>query len=224
MTQLINTWSTDPSEEDSMTDEHVWIWQEMINIIPQPDLSSVRVLDIGCNQGGFLRKLYDQRPFASGVGIDIARDRVALANAAKGDRPLQYVASSQPEDAGDGFDLAFSHEVIYLIEDLQAHARQVGKVLKTGGHYDAVTCCHADSPLWAKWRPKIAQFSNVGVPNHSVADIASAFRSEGFEVSISRFLANSFIPTEPPTDYFPTDIKRLDTYTKWKLCFRCVKQ
>ncbi|MEL6104096.1 MAG: class I SAM-dependent methyltransferase [Pseudomonadota bacterium] len=224
MTQLINTWSTDPSEEDSMTDEHVWIWQEMINIIPQPDLSSVRVLDVGCNQGGFLRKLYDQRPFASGVGIDIARDRVALANAAKGDRLLQYVASSQIEDAGDGFDLAFSHEVIYLIEDLQAHARQVGKVLKTGGHYDAVTCCHADSPLWAKWRPKIAQFSNVGVPNHSVADIASAFRSEGFEVSISRFLANSFIPTEPPTDYFPTDIERLDTYTKWKLCFRCVKQ
>lgn len=196
----------------------------MINIIPQPDLSSVRVLDIGCNQGGFLRMLYDQRPFASGVGIDIARDRVALANAAKGNRPLQYVASSQIEDAGDGFDLAFSHEVIYLIEDLQAHARQVGKVLKTGGHYDAVTCCHADSPLWAKWRPKIAQFSNVSVPNHSVADIASAFRSEGFEVSISRFLENSFIPTEPPTDYFSTDIERLDTYTKWKLCFRCVKQ
>ncbi|MEL6467516.1 MAG: class I SAM-dependent methyltransferase [Pseudomonadota bacterium] len=224
MTELINTWSTDPSEEDSMTDEHVWIWQEMINIIPQPDLSSVRVLDIGCNQGGFLRMLYDQRPFASGVGIDIARDRVALANAAKGNRPLQYVASSQIEDAGDGFDLAFSHEVIYLIEDLQAHARQVGKVLKTGGHYDAVTCCHADSPLWAKWRPKISQFSNVGVPNHSVADIASAFRSEGFEVSISRFLANGFIPTEPPTDYFPTDIERLETYTKWKLCFRCVKQ
>jgi len=224
MTELINTWSTDPSEEDSMTDEHVWIWQEMINVIPQPDLSSARVLDIGCNQGGFLRMLYDQRPFASGVGIDIARDRVALANAAKGDRPLQYVASSQIEDAGDGFDLAFSHEVIYLIEDLQAHARQVGKVLKTGGQYDAVTCCHADSPLWAKWRPKIAQFSNVGVPNHSVADIASAFRSEGFEVSISRFLENSFIPTEPPTDYFSTDIERLDTYTKWKLCFRCVKQ
>lgn len=223
MTELINTWSTDPREEDSMTDEHVWIWQEMINIIPQADLSSVRVLDIGCNQGGFLRMLYDQRPFASGVGIDIARDRIGLANSVKGARPLEYVASNQLDDAGSSFDLAFSHEVIYLIDDLHEHARQVAKALKPGGHYDAVTCCHADSPLWATWRPKIAQFSNVAVPNHSVADIATAFRAEGFDVSISRFLANSFIPTEQPTDYFPTDLERVETYTKWKLCFRCIK-
>lgn len=224
MTELINTWSTDPGEEDSMTLEHAWIWREMINAIPQIDLSSMRVLDVGCNQGGFLRMLYDTRPFESGIGVDLARDRVALANAAKGDRPLQYLASKTLDDAGDGFDLAFSHEVIYLVEDLEDHARQVAAALEPGGYYDAVTCCHADNPLWATWRPKIAEFSNVSVPNHSVDDIAGAFRAAEFEVYISRFLANAFIPTEAPTEYFPTDTDRIETYTRWKLCFRCFRK
>ncbi|MEM8978626.1 MAG: class I SAM-dependent methyltransferase [Pseudomonadota bacterium] len=223
MPELIDTWSMDLGEEDGMTDEHAWIWREMIKIIPQQDLSSARVLDIGCNQGGFLRLLHDTRPFASGVGVDLARDRVALANAAKGDRPIAYLASNHLRDAGDGFDLAFSHEVIYLIGDLEDHARQVAAVLKPGGHYDAVTCCHADSPLWAIWRPKIAAFSQIPVPNHAVADIVRAFRKAGLKVSVSRFLANAFIPIEPPTEYFPTDVDRLDTYTQWKLCFRCFK-
>lgn len=224
MSELINTWSTDPVEEDSMTDEHAWIWREMIKAIPEQDLSSARVLDIGCNQGGFLRTLYEARHFAAGVGVDLARDRVSLANAAKGDRPIDYLASSQLQDTGGGFDMAFSHEVIYLIYDLEDHARQVASVLKPGGHYDAVTCCHSDNPLWAFWRPKIAEFSRIPVPNHSVADFAGAFRKAGLEVSISRFLAGAFIPTEPPTDYFPTEVDRLETYTRWKLCFRCFKK
>lgn len=223
MTKLIDTWSNTPSEEDGMTDEHAWIWREMIKCIPHPDLSEARVLDVGCNQGGFLRMLYDTHPFESGVGVDLAKDRVALANAAKGDRPLQYLATDMLSETGGGFDLAFSHEVIYLIENLEDHARQVASVLKRGGHYDAVTCCHSDSPLWATWRPKISAFSNIPVPNHSVSDIASAFRAAGLEVAISRFLADAFIPTEPPTDYFPGDIERVETYTRWKLCFRCTK-
>ena len=165
MTELIQTWSKNTSEEDSMTEEHAWIWREMIKCIPSNDLSAARVLDVGCNQGGFLRTLYDTRPFAQGVGVDLA----------------------------------------------------------AGGHYDAVTCCHADNPLWATWRAKLSEMSNIPVPNHSVADIATAFRAAGFDVSISRFLADAFIPTEAPSDYFPTELTRLDVYTQWKLCFRCTK-
>lgn len=223
MNKLIKTWSNDPSEEDSMTDEHAWIWREMIGCIAIPDLSGARVLDIGANQGGFLRMLYDTHAFADGVGVDLAEDRVALANQATKGRPIRYLATNTLAEAGADFDLAFSHEVIYLIEDLEDHARQVADVLKSGGVYDAVTCCHADSPLWSKWRPMIAEFSNIPVPSHSVADIASAFRSVGFDVSVSRFLANAFIPTKPPNEYFPTDVERLETYHNWKLCFRCTK-
>ena len=221
MTARIDTWSTDPAEEDGMTDEHAWIWREMIRCIPQTDLSDKRVLDIGCNQGGFLRMLYDAMPFAAGMGVDLARDRIAMADAAKGSRPLTYMATPTLADAGQGFDLAFSHEVIYLIDDLADHARQVISVLAPGGHYDAITCCHANNPLWSHWRSKIRSFSNIEVPNHSVADITQAFQSAGLEVSVSRFLAQTPIPVEGPSDYFPSDLDRIDVYNNWKLCFRC---
>lgn len=219
-TNLIETWSNRSSEEDTMTEEHTWIWCEMINAIDETNLSSSDVLDFGCNQGGFLRLLYDLRPFKSGVGVDIARRAVDIAEANKANRPIVYQAINDLNDLERRFDLAFSHEVIYLINDLNEHARQIAGALKPGGSYYAVTCCHRDSPLWAMWRPKIQAFSNVPVPNHSITDIAGAFRKAGFTVSVSRFLATAYVPVSEPSDYFPTDADRLETYSRWKLMFR----
>ncbi|MEM0922181.1 MAG: class I SAM-dependent methyltransferase [Pseudomonadota bacterium] len=221
MNQLIDTWSRLPEEEDIMTEEHAWIWREMIRAAVTGDLSDTKVLDIGCNQGGFLRMLHDTVPFRHAVGIDLAKDRVALAEASKGERPIDYVAGTRLSEAGTGFDIAFSHEVIYLIEDLADHARQVAEVLKPGGAYYAVTCCHRDAPLWPSWREKIQGFSNLPVPDHSVEDIAGAFRAAGFEVAVNRFLANAFIPLDEPGEYCPTDLSTIETYTNWKLMFRC---
>ncbi|MEM9851982.1 MAG: SAM-dependent methyltransferase, partial [Pseudomonadota bacterium] len=90
-------------------------------------------------------------------------------------------------------------------------------------HYDAVTCCHRDNPLWATWRPHIAQISNIPVPNHSIDDISVAFRGAGFDVSVSRFLAAAQIPVYGPNDYFPTDADRVEVYARWKLLFRCTR-
>nr|WP_319386857.1 class I SAM-dependent methyltransferase [uncultured Roseibium sp.] len=219
-TNLIENWSSLPSEEDAMTEEHTWIWCEMIDAIDETNLSNADVLDFGCNQGGFLRLLHDLRPFRSGTGVDIARRPIEIAEALKGNRPISYRAIAELPDLDQRFDLAFSHEVIYLIRNLEAHARQIAGALKPGGSYYAVTCCHRDSPLWAMWRARIQEFSNVPVPNHSMADIAGAFRTAGFAVSVRRFLANAFVPLGEPNDYFPTDVDRLETYSRWKLMFR----
>ncbi|MEM7057732.1 MAG: class I SAM-dependent methyltransferase [Pseudomonadota bacterium] len=219
MLQLIDTWSTRPDEEDHMTEEHSAIWREMIRAVDH-DFTGARVLDVGCNQGGFLRMLFDSKPFASGVGVDLARKAVALAEQRKGSRPIQYLAATRLAEAGCNFDVAFSHEVIYLIENLADHADQIAEVLRPGGSYYAVTCCHSDSPLWADWRPYIQEFSNVPVPNHSVADIAGAFRDAGFKVAVSRFMANSFIELWEPSNYLPSDVDTLELYTRWKLMFR----
>lgn len=220
VTQLINTWTREPLEESGMTAEHTWIWREMISAIDEQDLSKQKVLDFGCNQGGFLRLLYDQRPFASGIGVDLAQKAVDIAEARKDGRPIDYRATSDLTELGETFDLAFSHEVIYLIEDLARHAEQIASVLKPGSNYYAVTCCHKDSPLWASWRPRIQAFSNINVPDHGVADIAGAFRAHGFDVAVSRFLASALVPLEGANDYFQSDVERLDCYANWKLMFR----
>ncbi|MEM6421256.1 MAG: class I SAM-dependent methyltransferase [Pseudomonadota bacterium] len=223
MTELIETWATRPDEEDAMTEEHAWIWREMIRAIPGEDLAGARVLDIGCNQGGFLRLLHDQHPIAEGVGVDLARHAVSVAEARKGDRRLRYLAAPRLVEAGTGFDIATSHEVIYLISDLADHAAQLAEVLTPGGHYYAVTCCHRDNPRWSSWRPRLQGISNVPVPDHGVGDIAAAFRAQGFAVAVDRFLAQAFIPLDTPSDYFPTDLDRLEIYSRWKLLFRCTK-
>ncbi len=220
MSDLIETWTTRPEEEAFMAHEHDWIWRHMIRATAPFDPGGAKVLDVGCNQGRFLRLLHDTRPMAEGVGVDLAKQAVEIAEAAKGDRPLRYLATPRLADAGAGFDIAYSHEVIYLIDDLADHAAQVAGVLKPGGCYFAVTCCHRDNPLWPVWRADIQQFSNVPVPDHSVADIADAFRAAGFDVSISRFLADAFIPDTGPSPYFPTALDRIDVYANWKLMFR----
>ncbi|MEM6488008.1 MAG: methyltransferase domain-containing protein [Pseudomonadota bacterium] len=222
MTALIDTWATTAEAENAMPAEHAWIWREMIRAAgPLPE--GARVLDIGCNQGGFLRLLHDTAGFGQGVGVDLAQEAVAIANAAAGSRPIRYLAATDLAAAGAGFDAAFSHEVVYLIDDLADHAAQVFAALKPGGRYDAVTCCHRDNPLWPTWRPAIQAYSTVPVPDHSVADIAGALRAAGFEVSIARFLAASPVPAPGPSALMPTDLDRLEVYTRWKLLFRATR-
>jgi len=38
---------------------HAPIWRRMVDVSVPHDLSASTVLDYGCNQGGFLRLLYD---------------------------------------------------------------------------------------------------------------------------------------------------------------------
>jgi 2-polyprenyl-3-methyl-5-hydroxy-6-metoxy-1,4-benzoquinol methylase len=62
----------------------------MADVSVPHDISTSTVLDYGCNQGGFLRLLYDSHSFLSAVGIDIARESVARAELLKGHRPIEY--------------------------------------------------------------------------------------------------------------------------------------
>src|SRR5579875_3689430 len=104
-----------------MQDDHGFIWLAMLDTI-DTDLSGRRVLDAGCNQGGFLRLLVDAAGIAAGFGYDPASGAIADARRLAGDRPLTCeVADAVPDGWGD-FDVAFSHEVLYLLDDLSAHA------------------------------------------------------------------------------------------------------
>ena len=47
-------------EDEAMQDEHGFIWNAMLNTV-DVDLTGKRVLDAGCNRGGFLRLLVDAR-------------------------------------------------------------------------------------------------------------------------------------------------------------------
>jgi SAM-dependent methyltransferase len=87
---------------------HAPIWRRMIDVSVPDDLRDATVLDYGCNQGGFLRLLYDRHPFRAGVGLDIARESVARAELLKRQRPIEYRAGNSAAALDRTFDFAFS--------------------------------------------------------------------------------------------------------------------
>lgn len=221
-TQNISTWYIDPDAEDAMSDGHTPIWRHLIDLTPERDLSGKSVLDFGCNQGGFLRLLHALRPFRKALGVDIAEQSIAKANSLKGNLPVQYQANVQLDGWLDEFDLAFSHEVIYLIEDIERHAAAIWRALKPGGVYYAVTGCHTDNPLWPKWRDLVAERTHTVVQDRSITDYAKVFEAAGFRVSARKLRYDGFVPyTE--SNWTPDFADALDYYTETKIVFRLVK-
>lgn len=183
MTQeLFETWSND---DQAMEDHHQRHWQHFINLIVEPDLRQYRILDFGCNQGGFLRKLHYQRPFASGVGVDVAQASVAVADSRKGHLPLTYEATRDLSSYERDFDIAVSNAVVYLLADLDEHARVIRHVLRPGGVYYATHSDYQDSPDYPAMRDKINSYSPMEMQNHSLTDITKAFVGELSQIQMS---------------------------------------
>jgi len=218
----IATWYVDPDAENAMADGHAPIWRHLIGLVPEQDLSTRTVLDFGCNQGGFLRHLHALRPFRKALGIDIAEQSIAQANALKGNLPIQYQTAARLVGWIDEFDLAFSHEVIYLIEDIAGHARDIHAALKPGGVYYAVTGCHTDNPLWPEWRKLVAKRTNTVVQDRSIADYARIFAEAGFKVAARKLGFTGFVPYLPD-GWMPDFADALDYYTETKIVFRLVR-
>jgi SAM-dependent methyltransferase len=179
------------AEDEAMQDEHGFIWRAMLDTI-DADLSGRRVLDAGCNRGGFLRLLVDGAGIAEGYGYDPASGAITDARRLAGDRPLSFaVADTVPVGWGD-FDLAFSHEVLYLLEDLPAHAAALFDALKPGGSYYAVMGVHGGSTMMSAWHAENAV--ELGLPPlYALDDVVQDFESAGFSASVAN-LQLGFVP------------------------------
>ncbi|KLJ00765.1 class I SAM-dependent methyltransferase [Luteimonas sp. FCS-9] len=221
--KLIPTWYVDPADEQHMAEGHAPIWRHIVALMPEGDLSTRTVLDFGCNQGGFLRQLHALRPFSRALGVDIAEQSVQRAEALKGALPVQHTTDVGLAGWTDHFDLAFSHEVIYLIEDIQAHARTLFDVLRPGGVYYAITGCHTDNPQWPRWRQIVAERTHTDVQDRSVSDYAQAFERAGFAVTARLFEYPGFVPYAPD-GWSPDFYQALAYYTRSKVMFRLVKR
>ena len=202
------------AEDEAMQYEHRFVWEAMVKAVDS-ELAGRRVLDIGCNRGGFLRMLYDSRHIAEGRGYDPAEAAIADARRLAGTRPLQFEAAGNIPVGWGRFDVAFSHEVIYLISDLGAHAESVYGALVPGGSYYAVMGVHAASPLMAEWhREHVAELRLP--PLHEVDGVAASFAAAGFEVAASR-LNIGFVPLSAQP---PRVVEWLDYYNEKKLLFQ----
>ena len=220
---LYDVWWTEAGAgEQRMEDSHDRHWRKILEAIAETDLSHKHILDFGCNQGGFLRFLYRERPFAYGLGIDLARQSVAVANQRKGDLPLDYVAAASLEPYAHQFDLAVSSAVIYLIEDLADHAGQMAHALKPGGVYYAAYTDYQGNPSLPKMRTEIDRYGAVKMQLHRLDDIALAFQGAGFAVCLRRMLPAGYIPLSLPDRFFEQVADRMQYEYEQAYIFRFV--
>jgi SAM-dependent methyltransferase len=219
----IATWNRNPADEEAMGAAHAPIWRRMVDVSVPHDLSASTVLDYGCNQGGFLRLLYDTHPFKQAVGIDIARESVGRAEMLKGHRPIDYKVANSAASLGRTFDFAFSHEVLYLLQDLAAHANDMKAALRPGGAYVAAMGCHTDSAIWPMWRKLISETSSIPIYDHSLEEVAKTFSTAGFTVGVRPLALDAFMPVTVGSQYFPKITDQLRYYNTDKVLFRFVK-
>jgi len=217
---LIATWTTGPESEQAMEDGHDYLWNRLIDVMREPDLAGNNVLDFGCNQGRFLRLLHDRRGFGWGLGVDIAGDAVAVAKARVGDRPIDYRVVDRLEAVPERFTFAFSHEVLYLLADIDAHARAMVARLAPGGVYYAVLGAHADNPAWPRWAEEIPARTTLPVHGRPLGAYARSFEAAGFRVRARPLGVDGFAPVDPEGGSFASIVDWFDYLTRIKIVFR----
>jgi SAM-dependent methyltransferase len=208
------------AQDEAMQEEHGFLWRAILDTI-DIDLAGRRVLDAGCNRGGFLRLLVDEAGIAEGYGYDPASGAIDDARQLAGRRPLTFeTATTVPAGWGE-FDAAFSHEVLYLLHDLASHAAAMFAALEPGAPYFAAMGVHAGSRLTSAWHGSAA--SELGLPRlYDLDEVAEAFESAGFDVSVSR-LQVGFVPVSAPRgehDHRRGLMDWLDYYARDKVLFR----
>jgi SAM-dependent methyltransferase len=213
-----------PVEDEVMQDEHGFIWLAMLEMTDTP-LSGRKALDIGCNRGGFLRLLVDHADIGSGFGYDPAAGAIEDARRLAGVRPLTFEVAEPVPDDWSHFDVAFSHEVLYVLHDLASHAAAVFAALAAGGSYFATMGVHADSSLMVAWHREKATELDLPGP-YRLDDVADIFEVAGFEVAVGR-LPMRFVPVHAHRGDSHRDTPLsswLDYYYRDKVMFRFTKR
>jgi SAM-dependent methyltransferase len=206
-----------------MQDEHGFIWIALLEMAG-PALAGTKVLDVGCNRGGFLRLMADRADIAHGFGYDPAAGAIEDARRLAGARPLTFEVATTVPEGWSGFDAAFSHEVLYVLHDLASHARTLFGSLVDGGSYLATMGVHADSPLMVAWHGEQAAELDLPGP-YRLEEVADVFEDAGFDVAIGR-LPMRFVPVHAHRSDTHADVRLsswLDYYYRDKVVFRFTK-
>ena len=171
--------------------------KESLKIAPKND--NRNILDFGCGDGKFLHLFEMMDKFKNGYGIELDDKLIEEANNEKKEN-MHYLKYSKEffDDTKEYFDIVYSQEVIYTIEDLESHAKEMFKIVKPDGYYFATMGSHIQNPLWSHRRDVIREDFNQGKSHYyaydySLDEVSKIFYEAGFEVGIKRLPLEYFM-------------------------------
>jgi 2-polyprenyl-3-methyl-5-hydroxy-6-metoxy-1,4-benzoquinol methylase len=225
--QLIEEWWQEPQAGDqSMEDDHQEFWDDVLDNAIDADFTGKKILDFGCNQGGMLRRIYKTMKFREAIGVDLAQKSIAQANARKDNLPIKYMALNDISSLDRDFDYATSTAVIYLVADIEAHARQMFGRLKPGGVYFATHPDYITSPLFKIAQDAIDKHAAIKCAQNNLDDIIGGFESAGFKVYVKRIVPTGYVPvpiSSRDNRWYGSATNEIEFWYAHRYAFKCVK-
>ena len=107
-------------------------WHQFRNLFP--DMSGMKVLDLGCGYGWHCKYAAEQGA-ASVLGIDLSERMIARASGINGDERITYriCGLEEYEYPEEEYDCVVSNLALHYIEDLDAVYQKICRTLKPGG-------------------------------------------------------------------------------------------
>jgi len=180
---------------------------------------SDRVLDLGCGNGAFTRKILDKVPKGSVLGIDASENMLELAKAVTKDYPNFSIKKS------DVHTMQFSHKFDYIVSfwcmqwasDIRKLFENIFNALKTGGKILAVFPAGDDPYIMGYYAiKKSGQFSNAleyfnpPVDYTRLEHLSSKLNDLGFENLNVKLCKESI--TLPSLDIFRKFVRAIPFY------------
>jgi len=179
-----NWWLAGDNGDQEMENDHQDAWKNVISLLDIKDIDHKKVLDFGCNQGGFLRVLHDSVPFKKGYGIDLAKKAIEVATSRVGDYPISYVNTGDAASIGETVDTVISTSVLYLISDLDEHFKMISDVLNAEGVYYASFADQTKNPSFEYMKQVIDEFGATKMQGKTLDEVVDSLVKQGFSVEL----------------------------------------
>lgn len=201
-----NWWLEGLNGDQDMEDSHQEGWRNVINIIDKGDILNKRILDFGCNQGGFLRALYDSVPYKNACGNDLAKKAIEVAKERVGNYPIHYFCTSDVSSLERKFDTVTSTSVLYLIADLASHFKAISDVLDDEGVYYISFADQSKNPSRKFMEEKINKYGATKSQNHTLSEVVDYLVQQGFSVELRKeYQKTSYLVTNYKEFYLSVD-------------------
>lgn len=118
---------------------HLWMLNQIVKTLPKDNLSTIKILDLGCGYGRLAEPIVRKYPKVKVFGIDIAKTYVSLFNKKLAPNGKALVGDIKKLPFKDSsFDLIYMvTTMMYLTDytDQQKAIKEIFRVLKPGGKF-----------------------------------------------------------------------------------------